>query len=35
MMKNLSADDGDEAPFPQIILFQNWFEELRRLVPTD
>ncbi len=26
--------DG-EAIQPQVIVVQNWFEELRRLVPTD
>ena len=26
---------GEDAPEPQIILVQNWFEELKRLVPTD
>ena len=26
--------DGSEASRPQIIVVQNWFEELRRLVPT-
>ncbi len=26
------AEDADQA---QIIVVQNWFEELRRLVPTD
>ncbi len=27
--------EGGEAARPQIIIVQNWFEELRRLVPTD
>ena len=27
--------DGGETARPQIIVVQNWFEELRRLVPTD
>ncbi len=27
--------DGGEVARPQIIIVQNWFEELRRLVPTD
>ncbi len=27
--------DGGEAARPQIIVVQNWFEELRRLVPTN
>ena len=26
--------DGAEGPAAQIILVQNWFEELQRLVPT-
>ena len=25
----------DEATQPQIIVVQNWFEELRRLVPVN
>ncbi len=29
------AATGDAAPRPQIILVQNWFEELKRLVPTN
>jgi hypothetical protein len=28
------AATGDAAPRPQIILVQNWHEELKRLVPT-
>ena len=24
----------DDAPAPQIILVQNWFDELQRLVPS-
>ena len=35
MMKNFSTDDGGETSLPQIIVVQNWFEELRRLVPTN
>ncbi len=27
--------EGGESSRPQIILVQNWFEELRRLVPTN
>ncbi len=27
--------DGGEAARPEIIVVQNWFEELQRLVPTD
>ena len=27
--------DGGGAARPQIVIVQNWFEELRRLVPTD
>ena len=30
-----SAADGTEGPVAQIILVQNWFEELKRLVPVD
>ncbi len=26
---------GDETPPAELILVQNWFEELKRLVPTD
>jgi hypothetical protein len=26
---------GDGSPPPGIIVVQNWFEELKRLVPTD
>jgi hypothetical protein len=33
MVKDISA--ADERPqSPRIILVQNWFEELKRLVPT-
>ena len=32
MIKTGSTSDGDA---PQIVLVQNWFEELTRLVPTD
>ena len=34
MVKESSAGDG-EGPAAQIILVQNWFEELKRLVPLD
>ncbi len=27
--------DGGDATQPQVIVVQNWFEELRRLVPTN
>jgi hypothetical protein len=27
--------EGGEAPAPQIIIVQHWFEELQRLVPVD
>ncbi len=27
--------DGGEAARPQIVIVQNWFEELRRLVPVN
>jgi hypothetical protein len=32
----LMLEEGatDETPAPEIILVQNWFEELKRLVPT-
>ena len=29
------ADAGRNAPAPSLILVQNWFEELKRLVPTN
>jgi hypothetical protein len=32
MVKEAGADQGDTRP--QIIVVQNWFEELKRLVPT-
>ena len=34
LMIKESAATGDAAPRPQIVLVQNWFEELKRLVPT-
>ncbi len=27
--------DRSDAARPQLVVVQNWFEELRRLVPTD
>ena len=30
-----AGDDGDESATPEVILVQNWFQELERLVPTD
>ena len=36
LLKNASrATDDEDAAGPQIILAQNWFEELERLVPTE
>ena len=37
MLKPVAASDaaGREQARPQIILVLNWFEELRRLVPTN
>ena len=32
MVKDLEA--GSDAPPPQIILVQNWFEELKKRVPA-
>ena len=29
------AETTEEGPADQVILVQNWFEELKRLVPTD
>jgi len=29
------AEDGAAANAPQIVIVENWFEELKRLVPTD
>ena len=32
----IKAGEGEDAPAtPRIIVVQNWFEELRRLVPTN
>ena len=33
MVKEVEAEETSTAP--HFILVQNWFEELRRLVPTD
>jgi Tol biopolymer transport system component len=33
MIKGLDTADAEAAP--QIVVVQNWFEELKRLVPTD
>ena len=35
MVKDSAVGDDAEGPAAQIILVQNWFEELRRLVPVD
>ncbi len=35
MMKAFTSSTGGEVIRPQIIVVQNWFEELRRLVPTN
>ena len=36
MLKNVNTDtDAEDAPGPQIILVENWFDELERLVPTN
>ena len=35
MVKASGAGDDARAPAAQIILVQNWFEELQRLVPVD
>ena len=34
MIKESGTTDA-EGPAAQIILVQNWFEELKRLVPVD
>ncbi len=34
MIKESGGAEGTSAP-PSLILVQNWFEELRRLVPTN
>ncbi len=33
MIKNAAAEGGEASP--QIIIVQNWHEELKRLVPVD
>ena len=33
MLKDVVSEAGDELP-PQVVLVQNWFEELRRRVPN-
>ncbi len=35
LLANATENTDGEATQPQVILVQNWFEELRRLVPTD
>ena len=35
LMVKESVEDEAEAPGPQVILVQNWHEELKRLVPVD
>ncbi len=35
MMFPAERTDGGGVSRPEIIVVQNWFEELRRLVPTD
>ena len=35
MVKESAVGDDAEGPAAQIILVQNWFEELKRLVPTN
>jgi hypothetical protein len=34
VIKEISAAD-ERPPSPRIIFVQNWFEELKRLVPTN
>ena len=34
LVKELSGGDG-ETEAPQVVLVENWFEELERLVPTN
>jgi hypothetical protein len=34
MVKREGAADSDVPP-PQIVVVQHWFEELKRLVPTN
>jgi hypothetical protein len=33
MIKNVASTNAD-APLPQIVIVQNWFEELKRRVPA-
>ncbi len=35
LLTNATETTDGDATQPQIIVVQNWFEELRRLVPTD
>ena len=35
MVFPVDRTDGGEGARPQIIIVQNWFQELRRLVPTN
>ncbi len=35
LLTNAVEETDGEATQPQVIVVQNWFEELRRLVPTD
>ncbi len=35
MVFPVDRTDGGDAARPQIVIVQNLFEELRRLVPTD
>ncbi|MCA1585637.1 MAG: hypothetical protein LC791_13015 [Acidobacteria bacterium] len=35
MVKNMPTSTGDPAPPASMVVVQNWFEELKRLVPTN
>ena len=35
MLKASDASTDDDQPLTQVVLVQNWFEELKRLVPVD
>ena len=35
MMRSGDAATADDQPPPQVVLVQNWFEELKRLVPVN
>ena len=35
MIKNAAPASGEEAPRPRVLVVENWFEELKRLVPVD